>query len=52
MKSEYAKIQLQEIPFIGRNVLDSFVYPCTQSFWFDLRKNFQVVSVYDTNVQK
>ena len=52
VQSSYTKIHLQEIPSIGRNVLEFFCAYLYTQFLSDLyKKKFQVASTYDTNVE-
>ena len=51
VQSTYIKIQLQEIPSIGLNVLELFCVPPNSEFLSDLHKKFQIASMYDTNVE-
>ena len=50
VQSKYAKIHKQEIPSIGRNVLEFFCVPLSTNCVSDFHKKFQVTSTYDTNV--
>ena len=50
MKSKYIKVHKQEIPSIGSNALEFFVFPCGKSITC-LPKMFKVGYIYDTNVQ-
>ena len=38
------------IPFIGCNVFELFCMPLYEDYEIDLRKKFQVESMYDTNL--
>ena len=50
VQSKYAKIQKQENPFIGLNVLKFFCVSLYSEFLYDIYKKFQVASICDTNV--
>ena len=50
-QSECAKIQKQEIPSTGHNVLYFFCAPLYVEYLSDLHKKFQVASSYGTNVE-
>ena len=51
VQSKYAKIQQQEVPSIGLNVLKFFSVPIYTEFLFDLYKKFQVASINNANVK-
>ena len=51
MQSKDIKIQLQEIPSMGRNVLEFFCVPLYTDYLSHLHKKFQAASIHDTNVE-
>ena len=51
MQSKYTEMHQQEIPSIGRNVLEFFVCPLYTEFLSDFHEKFQVTSTYDTSVE-
>ena len=51
VQSKYAKIQQQEISSIDANVLEFFCVSLHTEFLSDLYKKFQVISMYDENVE-
>ena len=51
LQSKYAKIQLQEIPYVGLNALEILCVPLYTDFFSDLYKKFQVAFVYDKDVE-
>ena len=51
VKSKYPKMHQQEILSIDHNVLEFFWVSLNTEFLTDLYKKFQVVSMYDTNVE-
>ena len=46
VQSKYAKIQLQEIPSIGLNLLEFFCAALYAQFLSDIYKKFQVIDAY------
>ena len=51
MQSKYAKMNLQEIPFIDRNVLEFFCVLLYSEFISNLHENVQVAYKKDTNAE-
>ena len=50
-QTKYTKIPYHGIPSIGINVLEFFCVPLYIELLFDLYEKFQILSVYDTNVE-
>ena len=50
-QSKYTKISLQEITSICPKLLELFYVPLYTEFLSNLYKNFQIASIYDTNVE-
>ena len=49
--SKYTKINKQDIPSIGRNVLEFFCVRMQTEFLADFHEKYQVASTYYTNVE-